>query len=206
MVSDSERLLIQQIRNGDPAAWEQLVDRYQGRLFRFIRKWIQDSSTAEDLIQNTFIGFLNSLPNYDEKRDLQKWLFTIAKNKVTDHLRREGRRPAGTGAEEQLNEKAGGQRAASSIARSREDREKEQSLLHRVLSRMIQEWKQKEDFLKLEVMELLFVKGWANYQVAKQLGIPDQQVANIRFAALKKLKEELTAAGSSITMIGATET
>ena len=37
--------------------------------------------------------------NYDDKRDLQTWLFTIAAHKVTDQLRKMGRRPVTTGSE-----------------------------------------------------------------------------------------------------------
>ena len=41
-----------------------------------------------------FLGFLNSLPNYDGRRPLESYLFSICAYKLTDHLRREGRRPA----------------------------------------------------------------------------------------------------------------
>ena len=44
-------------------------------------------------MQETFIGFLTSLPNFDERRPLEGYLFSIAAHKLTDYLRREGRRP-----------------------------------------------------------------------------------------------------------------
>ena len=50
------------------------------------------------MVQETFVGFLNSLTNFDDKRDLQTWLFTIASHKVTDQLRKLGRRPYRPGA------------------------------------------------------------------------------------------------------------
>src|SRR3954452_5101406 len=100
MSSEFDRLLVGQIRGGGAAAtagWEGLVHRYEGRLRAYVRRRLRDHATTDDVVQETFIGFLNSLSNYDDRRDLQTWLFTIASHKVTDQLRRMGRRPAQTG-------------------------------------------------------------------------------------------------------------
>ena len=78
-------------------------------------------------MQETFIGFLTSLPHYDEKRDIEAYLFSIASHKLTDHLRRQGRRPIDQfGADDHgrpLDEVPGDGRPASSIAR-RDERQK----------------------------------------------------------------------------------
>jgi RNA polymerase sigma-70 factor (ECF subfamily) len=47
----------------------------------------------------------------------------------------------------------------------------------------------------LKVLELLLVKGWANRDVAAFLDVTEQQVANYRFAAVKKLTEQIRDAG-----------
>src|SRR5436309_9397945 len=91
--SDSDRLLIQQIRQGDPRAWKTLIERYEGRLLAFVQRRLRDRAASEDVVQETFVGFLNSLPNFDDRRELQTYLFTIASHKLTDHLRRTGRHP-----------------------------------------------------------------------------------------------------------------
>src|ERR1035438_8914413 len=78
MSSESDRLLVQQIRQGDARAWEHLIARYEGRLLAFVQRRLRDRAASEDVVQETFIGFLNSLPNYDESRELQAYLFTIA--------------------------------------------------------------------------------------------------------------------------------
>src|SRR5689334_7911805 len=103
MSSDTDRLLIQQIRQGDPRAWDQLIARYEGRLLAFVDRRLHDRAASEDVVQETFVGFLNSLPNFDDRRELQTYLFTIASHKLTDQLRRLGRHPlhhvSGGGAE-----------------------------------------------------------------------------------------------------------
>src|SRR5262249_11140949 len=83
----SDRPLIRQIRQGDPRSWDTLIARYEGRLLAFVDRRLHDRAASEDVVQEAFIGFLNSLPNYDEARELQTYLFTIASHKLTDHLR-----------------------------------------------------------------------------------------------------------------------
>ncbi len=91
---DADQFLVQRIEEGDSAAWEELIARYEGRLLAFVEHRLRNRASAEDIVQETFIGFLNSLPNYDRRRPLESYLFTICSYKLTDHLRREGRRPA----------------------------------------------------------------------------------------------------------------
>jgi RNA polymerase sigma-70 factor, ECF subfamily len=202
MSSDSDRLLVQQIKSGGTAAdraWEELVNRYEGRLGAYVRRRLRDHATTDDVVQETFIGFLNSLANYDDKRDLQTWLFTIAAHKVTDQLRKIGRRPFQTGSDADADQLAqatdGRQRPASSMARTHERRDLEHDAIARSLRDMIAVFRQKSDFPRIQVLELLFVKGWANKDVATFLKISEQQVANYRFAAVKKLTETMKAAG-----------
>ena len=99
MPSESDRLLVQQIRGGDPRAWGLLIERYEGRLLAFVERRLHDRAASEDVVQETFVGFLNSLPHFDDRRELQTYLFTIASHKLTDHLRRSGRHPLHTGTE-----------------------------------------------------------------------------------------------------------
>jgi RNA polymerase sigma-70 factor (ECF subfamily) len=198
MTSDSDRLLVQQIRRGDSRAWELLIERYEGRLLAFVERRLHDRAASEDVVQETFIGFLQSLPNYDENRELQTWLFTIASYKLTDHLRRLGRHPLqhlSSGPDNVLNKQADSQPGASSLARSRERKKLESEAVARCLGTLLRDWLNRGDYLRIKVLELLLVKGWPNYQVAAFLHISEQQVANYRFAALKKLSELIHKAG-----------
>ncbi len=190
--SESDRLLIQQIRQGDTRAWESLIARYEGRLLAFVERRLRDRAASEDVVQETFIGFLNSIPNFDETRELQTYLFTIASHKLTDHLRRMGRHPVRSlsdSSNDLLQQQFDRHAAASSIARSQERRALECEAMTLCLGQLIRQWKEKGDYLRIKVLELLMVKGWANRDVAAFLGISEQQVANYRFAAVKKLTE-----------------
>ena len=81
--------------------------------------------------------------------------------------------------------------------RSQERRDLEADAITRSLARMIGHWQEQEDYLRIKVMELLWLKGWTNRDVAAFLHISEQQVANISFAAVRKLAENIRGAGLS---------
>ena len=200
--SDADKILIEQVRAGDARAWQMLIERYEGRLLTFVDSRLRDRATSEDVVQETFVGFLTSLPNFDERRDLEAYLFSIAAHKLTDQLRRQGRRPIDQfGSDDHgrpLEEVAGNARAASSIARSSERHAAEDRLLTDALGQIIDDWRAKGDFTRLRCLELLIVKGWANKDVAKYLGLTEQAVASYKFQTVSRLKEVARRAGLNL--------
>src|SRR3954465_13811677 len=176
--TDAEALLVRQVRAGDASAWRQLIERYEGRLLAFVDSRLRDRGASEDVVQETFVGFLTSLPHYDEKRDIEAYLFSIAAHKLTDHLRKQGRRPIDQfGSDDHgrpLEEVPGGGRPASSIARSDERRKAEERLLAEAMGQLVREWLGKSDFDRLRCLELLIVKGWANKEVGKYVEVTEQ--------------------------------
>ena len=179
-----------------------MSERYEGRLQAFVDSRIRDRAATEDVVQETFVGFLTSLPHYDEGRDMEAYLFSIAAHKLTDHLRRQGRRPIDQfGSDDHgrpLEEVAGTARAASSIARIDERRQAEEALLTQAMGGLIKEWQARGDFDRLKCLELLIVKGWANKDAAKHLGLTEQAVASYKFQAVARLKEMARRAGLNL--------
>ena len=56
------------------------------------------------------------------------------------------------------------------------------------MRQQIAHWHQRGDWQKIQCAELLFVRGWANKEVAERLGISEQTVANHKFEFLAKLR------------------
>jgi len=190
--NEVDQLLIEKIRGGDSDAWSDLIARYEGRLLAFVESRIADRSASEDIVQEAFVGFLNSLPNYDGNRALESYLFSICAYKLTDHLRREGRRPAiplSAGSDSSGNwQLVGKGRAASSIARSTERRRLEEDAIQQAVIEQVMRWQERGDWDKLKVIELVVVRGWANKTAAETLGISEQQVANFKFDFLSRMR------------------
>lgn len=197
--SESDGLLISRIRGGEDDAWQELIDRFEGRLLAFVESRLRHRAASEDVVQETFIGFLTSLPNYDTTRPLESYLFSIAAHKLTDHLRREGRRPAlplaGAGSSQGEWDLPGPQRPASSIARSGERRGLEETALVQALGQLLAHWRGRGDWEKVQCAELLFVVGIANKDAAVRLGISEQTVANYKFDFLAKLRSAVRQQG-----------
>ena len=141
------------------------------------------------------------MPNYDGKRPLESYLFSICAYKLTDHLRREGRRPAlpfsARDDSQTPWDPASPARAASSIARSAERTELEEKALVEALQHQVDRIRQRGEWAKLECLELLFVGGWANKDVATELGLSEQQVANFKFDFLANLRKQIRKQGLS---------
>ncbi|QEG39156.1 RNA polymerase sigma factor [Roseimaritima ulvae] len=180
--------VVQRIREGDARAWEDLIRRYEGRLLAFAESRVGNRAASEDIVQEAFVGFLTSLPNYDGGRPLESYLFSICAYKLTDHLRREGRRPAlrldssaRRGGDESVAwQLPGSARPASSIARSVERKRLEAVAVQQAIEEQIERWKERGDWAKLKCLELLFVRGVSNKQTAEELGLSEQQVANYK--------------------------
>ena len=200
-VSEIDRLLIEKIRTGDMDAWGKLIARYEGRLLAFVENRLTNRSASEDIVQETLIGFLNSLPNYDGRRSLESYLFSICAYKLTDYFRREGRRPTiplSAGSDSSGDwQLAGRARAASSIARSTERRRLEEDAIEQALAEQVKRWQERGDWLKLKCIELLTVRGLPNKDVAKALDLSEQQVANFKFDFLTRLRSLVRRKGLS---------
>jgi len=195
--TNPDQLLVEEIRQGKPDAWTRLIAQYEGRLLAFVESRLSyrkggRRAASEDVVQDAFIGFLTSLPNYDSRRRLESWLFSIAAHKLTDYLRREGRRPAiplSTGDGSSGNwELVGRARKASSIARSGERRGLEDEAIAEGIQGQIAKWRQEGDWKKIQCLELLFVAGQPNKKVAAELEMSEQQVANLKFDFLERLR------------------
>lgn len=192
--SEADRQLVQRIRAGEPEAWQQCIDMYEGRLLAFARTRLQDRTAAEDVVQETLLGFLKALPNYDDRTPLESWLFSIAAHKLVDLMRRTGRRPmlslltseSKDGAARDLT---GPGRAASSIMRSSERVRVEATLLENVLRDVIREFRKNGSWERLKCVELIFVLGWQNRDVARRMNLTEQAVANHKFFVVQKLRD-----------------
>ena len=196
--SSSETLLISRIRAGEPDAWNEFIARYEGRLLGFVVRRVANRAAAEDLVQETFVGFLNSLPNYDPDQSLEGYLFSIAAHKLTDFLRHEGRRPTMPLVAEDSSDgwrPADRGRRASSIVRSRERHGLEESALVNAVGEMIAHWRRRGQWERLQCIELLWVRGWSNKEVATRLGISEQTVANYKFETFTRLRTAIHGQG-----------
>ena len=72
----------------DEAAWAGLQETYFRRVYFFVKRWVADHQTAEDLTQDVFVGAVKGIARFDPEYTLDQFVFGIAKNRVIDHFRK----------------------------------------------------------------------------------------------------------------------
>jgi RNA polymerase sigma factor (sigma-70 family) len=80
--------LIAMARNGNPGAFETIVDRYQPRLLGFCRQMLGSTEDAEDVLQEVFVNAYKAMLADDREINLRPWLYRIARNRSLNHLRK----------------------------------------------------------------------------------------------------------------------
>ncbi len=75
-------------QKGDVAAFAELARRHEKRLWNFVRRFVTDPATAEDLLQEVFLRVVRGAAEWEASAKFSTWLYTIARNLCTDNARR----------------------------------------------------------------------------------------------------------------------
>jgi len=90
---DPEASFLQQLKDGDPAAFERLVRREGPRLLQVARRILRDEEEARDAVQDAFLSAFKALPGFDGACRVSTWLHRIVVNAALMKLRRARCRP-----------------------------------------------------------------------------------------------------------------
>ena len=86
-VEEPEPAEVRVAMDGDLAAFERLVRRYQAHVWRFLRHLLGDAALAEDVTQETFLRLYQRLPTFEGRSRFSTWVFRVARNAGVDALR-----------------------------------------------------------------------------------------------------------------------
>jgi len=96
--------LIRSFCEGDEAGFDELVHRYQQKVYALVYRFVRDPEDATELAQDVFVRAYRALPRFQFKSSFYTWLYRIAVNVSFSFLR--GRRRKAANASEQLDETA----------------------------------------------------------------------------------------------------
>ena len=178
-------------QTGDVAAFQELVVRHERPLWTFLRRFVGDAATAEDLLQEVFLRVVRTAGEWKADAKFSTWLYTIARNLCTDQARRaEHRRAVSLDAPSLPTEDGGGapvwgDRIAGGAGGS------EDAAMNRQLGAEIDRAvdalppDQREVFLMREVMDMPFA------EIARAVGATEPTVKSRMRYALEKLRQAL---------------
>jgi len=89
----SDEVLAARAVAGDASAFETIVERYQGRVFRLACR-LTSETDAPDILQETFLQVHRHLPSFRGESQFGTWLYRIATNAALMHRRASARRPS----------------------------------------------------------------------------------------------------------------
>src|SRR5713226_8106936 len=82
-------MLVRRCVAGDAAAWEEIVQTYNRRIYNICYRFAGSSDDAEDLAQEVFIKMYRTLQTYDVERGaFMTWVTTLTRNLLVDHFRK----------------------------------------------------------------------------------------------------------------------
>ena len=82
-------MLVRRCIAGDVVAWEEIVQRYNRRIYNICYRFAGSADDAQDLTQEVFIKMYRTLNSYDVERGaFMTWLTTMTRNLLVDHFRK----------------------------------------------------------------------------------------------------------------------
>jgi len=182
---DDEHLLVAAAKNGDAAAFEELVNRYENKIFRLTSNITGNHEDAEDAMQDAFLKAYAHLNNFQGDSRFYTWLVRIAANEALMRLRK--RRPGQISLDEPI------EGDGDLIPRELEDwkpnpeREYAESEMQKILADVIE--KLEPDYRIVLVLRDL--EELSTLETAEALGISETAVKSRLLRARLKLRDRL---------------
>ena len=175
--------LINTIAEGRTDALGVLYDRYGGPSYALALRILGDREAAEEVVQDAFVAVWRSAESFDPGNGrLYSWLLKITRNRAIDELRRRGspaRNPNARGRSSEGEADPAQDQEAPEAARASELR----SVVGGALEGLPRDQR--------EVLEMAYMRGWSQREIAERTGIPLGTVKTRTRLALKKLRNVL---------------
>lgn len=92
MTTETDEHIAQLIQGGDAEQFGELVERYQGKLMRYARKFLSDTDDAQDIVQDVFVKAYENIQSFDASRRFSPWIYRIAHNEFVNALKKRASR------------------------------------------------------------------------------------------------------------------
>jgi RNA polymerase sigma-70 factor (ECF subfamily) len=172
------------VRQGEIAAFQFIVSRYERKLVLYLTHLIGDRDEAEDLLQDVFVKAYQHAGDFDTARKFSPWIYRIAHNEAVNWIRKQSRRPAVVSWDDIVQSE--GEQSPLEPAETFEERWIRRELrddVRQALGRLSEEHR--------EILTLRYYLDRSYREISEIIGIPMNTVATRVNRAKKNLLEAL---------------
>jgi RNA polymerase sigma factor (sigma-70 family) len=87
-MAQSDEEIARGVQEGNTQAFGELVERYQAKLLRYARKFLQDTDDAKDIVQDVFLKAYENIQSFDVSRRFSPWIYRIAHNEFVNAIKK----------------------------------------------------------------------------------------------------------------------
>jgi RNA polymerase sigma-70 factor, ECF subfamily len=201
--SADDMRLVEALRDGDEAAFASLIEAYHASMVRLATLYVSNRATAEDVVQETWIGVLRGLDRFQGRSSLKTWIFHILLNRAKTRAQRDGRTVPFSA---MWNSDAEPDEPAVDPARFRAsapsqghwalppqswDETPEDRLLSRETARLIRKVVETLPANQRQVITLRDMEGWTSHEVCNILEISETNQRVLLHRARSKVRQAL---------------
>ena len=181
--------VIRHAKQGDPAAFAQLIESHQERLYRFLLRTTNQTELVEDAVQDAFIRVLKNIDRFDERYRFSTWLFTIARRLLLNSLQK--KRPLNAG--DWLDAASSSVMELSAETADASDREFAAEILDGAMETLTPHQR--------EIVILYHHKGKSVHQVADLLGMPEGTIKSHLHRARRRMRDWMSSSDSVMARV-----
>ncbi len=175
-----DEMLVAQFKSGSQKAFDELMKRYERRIFGYLLRSVRNYEDAEELTLEVFFKAYRALNSWEPKAKFSTWLYTIASNLSIDYHRSKSRKPVFILEDEDVIEK----RLVAADISSNPEKHLEDKERGRIIREAVDELSSKQK----AVFMLTRYEGLQIKEVAETLGLAEGTVKIHLHRAMKKLQ------------------
>ena len=198
-LSTSDADTLAALRRGDEATFAALIERYHRALLRVALLYVADQPVAEELVQETWLGLLQSLARFEGRCSLKTWIFRILVNRAKTRSIRERRSVPFSALRSAADD--GAEAAVDSAEFDADGRwlvgpqgwgsAPEERLLAQETRTYIRQAVDALPASQRAVIELRDIAGWTSDEVCRHLGISEANQRVLLHRARSKVRQAL---------------
>jgi RNA polymerase sigma-70 factor, ECF subfamily len=179
-LSDLE--LLAATASGKSSAFEVLYERYERRVFNYVRTFLRQSTIAEDVVIDTMTAVWHGARNFTQASRVSTWIFGIARHKALDAVRKAGSHPDPLPLDQSEEPIDTDEDPSATMEHGHTAQ-----LMLRAIARLSEDHR--------EILRLAFYEDLPYEEIATLLSIPDNTVKTRVFYAKQQLRRHLERLG-----------